>query len=63
MYLQKVISKKTLKKIILVAILKVIDEIAGSGAGFGSESLSQRYGSANLDPDPYQFMSRIRNTG
>jgi hypothetical protein len=45
MQLQQVNKQKKLK-LFLVAILKVTDEIAGSG------SVSQRYGSA--DPYPYQ---------
>jgi hypothetical protein len=46
MYLQKVISKKTLKKKKIVVILKVNDENSRTG------SISQRHGSA--DPDPRQ---------
>ncbi len=50
MYLQKVISKKTLKKKnnFLLPSWKPLTKRAGSG------SVSQWYGSADLDPDPYQ---------
>ena len=46
MYLQKVISKKKIEKKIsfLVGVLKVTDKEAETG----SESVSQRYGSADL---------------
>ncbi len=47
MELQKVISKK----LCLVAILKVADEITGSGSGI----VNQRYESA--DPDLYQHVT------
>jgi hypothetical protein len=43
-------SKSNKQKIISVDVLKVTDEIAGSGSGCGS--ISQRYGSE--DPDPYK---------
>jgi hypothetical protein len=46
MCLQKVISKRTQKKLFFVSILKVTDEKSGSG------SVSQRYGYE--DPDPYE---------
>jgi hypothetical protein len=36
----------------LQKVLKVTDEIAGSGSASGSGFISQRYGFA--DPDPYQ---------
>jgi hypothetical protein len=44
MYLQKVISKKTLKKNFFVGILSATDEKAGSGL------VSQWYGSPDMDP-------------
>jgi hypothetical protein len=45
-YLQKVINRKTFFKSVFVGVLKVNDEIAGSGF------ISERNGSA--DPDPHQ---------
>jgi hypothetical protein len=49
MYLQKVISRKNcVKNYFFAGILKVNDEIAGSG------SISKKYGSADPDPDPPQ---------
>jgi hypothetical protein len=38
------------EKFVVVVVLKVTDKIAGTGAG----SVSQRYGSADPDPDSYQ---------
>ncbi len=55
MYLQKVISKKTLrKKLVFGGILKVNDENSRSGSafGFGSGSISQRHGTTDPDPVP-----------
>ncbi len=43
---ENVASKR--KKKFFLAILTVMTKIAGSGSGI--ESISQRYGSANLDP-------------
>jgi hypothetical protein len=51
MLLQIVIRKKIRKTVSLVAFLKVTAKIAGSGSGVGS--VSQRYGSADPDPDQY----------
>jgi hypothetical protein len=51
MYFQKVLNRKTKKKFFF-GVLKVSDEIAGSGSESGSRSISQRHGSA--DPDPHQ---------
>jgi hypothetical protein len=49
MYLQQVISRKTLEKnLFFVGVLEVNDELAGSGSG----SISQRHGSADPDPTP-----------
>jgi hypothetical protein len=49
MYLQKVISNKTFKKISFFGILgRSMTKIAGSGSGL----ISQRNGSADPDPDP-----------
>ncbi len=50
MYLQKVISRKTVKKIIsfLLASWRSMTKIAGSG------SICQRHGSEDTGPDPYQ---------
>jgi hypothetical protein len=53
MYLQKVISRKTFAfKLVFVGVLKVSDEIAGSGSESGT--ISQRHGSADPDPSPHQ---------
>ncbi len=41
--------------------LKIDVHVAKSGAVVGSATISQRYGSA--DPDPYQKLSGIGNTG
>jgi hypothetical protein len=52
-------KKNVEKKLFLVAILKVSDEIA---SGAGSESVSQMYRCA--DPDPYQNVTdpqQLRN--
>jgi hypothetical protein len=38
------------KKLYFVGVLKVTDKRAGSRSGF----VSQRYGSVDPDPDPYQ---------
>jgi hypothetical protein len=48
MYLQKVISRKTffLNKFFVFSMTKI--------AGSGSESISQRLGSRDPDPDPHQ---------
>jgi hypothetical protein len=58
MYLQKVISKKTLKtKLVFVGILKVNDENSRIWIH------SQRHGSADPDPDPDPHQNAlIRNT-
>jgi hypothetical protein len=51
MYLQKVLSRKTVLKILVFCCsLEVMTKIAGSGSASGS--ISQRHGSA--DPDPHQ---------
>jgi hypothetical protein len=52
MYLQKGLSKKTLKKTfsdVFDGILSATDEKTGSGS-----PVSQWYGTADPDPDPYQ---------
>jgi hypothetical protein len=52
MYLQKVISRRTLKKIILLlASWRSMTKISGSGSESGSRSVSHRHGSADPDPD------------
>ncbi len=49
-----VASKSNKQKNFFVAVLKVTDELAGSGSG----SISRRYGSAN--PDPYQKVADLQ---
>jgi hypothetical protein len=57
MYLQKVMSRNTIKRKFFVGILKPMTKIAGFG------SISQRHGSADPDPDPLQnVMDPERNT-
>ncbi len=54
MYLQKVISRKTLFISFLLASWRLMMKIAGSGSKSGSESgsISQKHRSADPDPDP-----------
>ncbi len=61
MYLQKVISRKTFFFSFLLASWRSMTKISGSKSGSESGFISQRHGSADLDPDPYQMLW-IRNT-
>jgi hypothetical protein len=47
-YLQKVIRRKTFKKLVFMASRRSIMKIEGSGF------ISQRHGSADPDPDPHK---------
>jgi hypothetical protein len=48
MYLQKVMSRETIRKWFLLAFLRSMTKIVGF------VSISQRHGSADPDPDPHQ---------
>ncbi len=48
------VGKKIWKKNIFLASLKSMKKGVGSEVGSGSGSISQRYGSGDSDPDPYQ---------